>query len=218
MKTINKRKPGRPPSKKGQAEPRLKDTILKETILVLSEMGIPNFSLKEVSRRANITPAAIYYYFGNKKALIVETLDRYLVPLMKTFFQAMGNTESSPVETLKELQDAILAGTKNSPWFLPLWSREICSVNGTLRNYLRERIAPDAHHIFMKKIIKGQKDKTINEGVLPEMAYLSIIANTLLPLVSKPSWEEAWNLDIDPVKLETHVRTVAMNGFLTKDE
>ncbi|MDR2405307.1 MAG: TetR/AcrR family transcriptional regulator [Deltaproteobacteria bacterium] len=216
MHSIEKRRPGRPPNGGKSEEPKLKDKILKESILVLSERGIPNFSLKEVSRRAQITPAAIYYYFGNKKALIYAALDNYLLPLMQTFFTAMGDKDKDPEETVLGLQDAILTAAKNAPWFLALWSRDISSVNATLPSYLKARIDTNDLFRFIDKIRQGQKDKTINIGIVPEMAYISVIATTLLPLVIQPTWEKFFNFNIEPQSMERHVKTIARNGFLTR--
>jgi AcrR family transcriptional regulator len=214
MNTHDKRRPGRPSGLAAEAgEPHIRDAILQETISLLSETGVVHFSLKEVSRRAGVTPAAVYYYFGSKKALLEETLDHFLIPIMRGFHQTMAES-SGPAESVRALQEAILRSTREAPWFLPLWSREIASSNGTLRDYMKSRMDISSFKAFIDSIRQGQRDHIVNEGILPEMAYLSIITGTLMPLLAHKSWSDAWNITFDPEVLERHIRTVVISGFL----
>ena len=59
------KKKGRPVGKRN-----LKDDILTSAINILSEKGDDELSLREISRRLNVTNVALFHYFSNKENLI----------------------------------------------------------------------------------------------------------------------------------------------------
>jgi AcrR family transcriptional regulator len=65
---------GRPPKDGGDA---LRDLIMEAAISLFAAKGLAGASLKEISRRSGVSPALIYYHFGNRENLIEETLNRF---------------------------------------------------------------------------------------------------------------------------------------------
>jgi AcrR family transcriptional regulator len=69
-------KPIGKPSSKLDAKPEpyhhgnLRATLLETAQILVGEVGIDGFSLRELARRANVSPAAPYHHFKDKAALI----------------------------------------------------------------------------------------------------------------------------------------------------
>ncbi|GIP39304.1 TetR family transcriptional regulator [Paenibacillus sp. J31TS4] len=76
MAAPNKRSPGRP--KRGEADPKLKETILQTASRAFMEMGFEAVSLEQIAQTCGITKASIYYYFPNKAALFSEAIVRMM--------------------------------------------------------------------------------------------------------------------------------------------
>jgi AcrR family transcriptional regulator len=212
-KARGKRGPGRPPSRPALDGPNPKDAILAEAIKLLAERGKANFTLRELSLRLRVTPAAIHYHFRGKHTLVEGALDRFLLPLVSSFWQAVRHIED-PVEAILALQERLIGAARQNPWFLPMWMRDIASMEGRLRGYLRDRLAGEGLGEVVAKIRRGQGEGRLNPSILPEMAFISVVAGTLLPLLAKEAWEWVWGLDLSWEDLERHVRATTMGGIL----
>ena len=68
------------PVRKPEEAP-VRDQIIAAASSVFSERGYESSSLKSIAKRANITPAGIYYHFENKQALLFECLRLAIIGL-----------------------------------------------------------------------------------------------------------------------------------------
>jgi AcrR family transcriptional regulator len=194
--------------------PKIRDTILLKSIEVLSEQGLDGFSLKDISVLAEVTPAAVYYYFHDKKTLVEETLDRYLLPIIRGYWDIMDSNED-PAEMIKALLKAILWTTRESPWFLPLWSREIANDRQPMREYLTQRARLSALENFVRKIKKGQEEGVINPDLIPEILYVSMFSTIYIIILARKSWELIFGREVDQDSLEKHIVAFTLEGILT---
>ncbi|MDR2350849.1 MAG: TetR family transcriptional regulator [Deltaproteobacteria bacterium] len=207
---------GRPPTPPPDG-PKIKDIILEKSIEVLSEQGITNFSLKDISTRAGVTPAAIYYYFHNKKELVLQTLEFYLVPLVKSYWDIMKN-EEDPVKMVTSLQERMFEIATEYPWFLALWTRELASDSHPMRKFLKERMSEYSFLSFSEKIKKGQDDKLIHPDIIPEMLFISIFSSLYINLLSRHNWEMIYNIEIPVPNLLKHIKALTVRGIIHNPE
>jgi AcrR family transcriptional regulator len=186
---------------------------LEKAIEVFGEQGMENYSLKDVSLRAQVTPATIYYYFGNKQELIEQTVIRHVLPPLKSFWDTMEEVED-PVEMVRALQEKILEATLRYSWFAPLWSREFGSQGNPLRTILRKHLDIDPIGKFCRKIRKGQEKGLINPGIIPEMLYVSIFGSVFIPVLAIPVWGSFFNVNVTIDALKKHIVSTALFGTL----
>ncbi|MDR1577988.1 MAG: TetR/AcrR family transcriptional regulator [Deltaproteobacteria bacterium] len=205
------RSAGRPP--KGAAnEPLIRQTIMEKAIEIFAEKGVLATSLKEISQRANITTATLYYHFSSRENLIEETLENLLLPVIEGVWSVALEIED-PVEMLQEMRARMLAAANSKPWFLPLWSLELVSESGSLRPILGERVRAVYLNSFLRKIQIGQASGAINPQLRPELVFLSLVGLIYTPLLGKKQWETLCGVSISDDQALTHIQAMARHGL-----
>ncbi|MDR1395549.1 MAG: TetR/AcrR family transcriptional regulator [Deltaproteobacteria bacterium] len=205
---------GRPAGRpKASSGPSLRDTIMDMTILVLSEKGILASTMAEISQRAQITPATLYYHFSSREKLIEATLEQHLMPLVSYVWSAVRSSDG-PLAMLEELQRRMLEVATAYTWYLPLWSRELASESGTLREYLTSKIDEDLRAEFVEKTLQGQREGTLNPLLVPELLFSSIIGTVYIPLLSKKNWEKVHRTEISQERTLQHIQTLLTGGLI----
>ena len=86
---------------------RTRDEILSAATEVVLESGPAAFSLREVARRANLAPSALYNHFANREALIVALAIRALDEL-RAYLGAAPESDD-PADRLRDLGRAYFA-------------------------------------------------------------------------------------------------------------
>ena len=69
---------------------KMRQTIINTALDILNNEGLEKLSLREIARRIDYTPAALYEYFDSKEALLqalVLEADRQLTQMMRTAIQ-----------------------------------------------------------------------------------------------------------------------------------
>ncbi|MDR2353737.1 MAG: TetR/AcrR family transcriptional regulator [Deltaproteobacteria bacterium] len=212
-KTKPNRRVGRPQAK-GATSPAIKDDILAKTLELISMFGINNFSLKDVSLQAKVTPAAIYYYFPSKKELIQETLDKFVLPLFRELWDLIDQTEE-PLLLISNFQTKILELATRCPWFIPLWIRELADTDKmVIREYLSQNLDQTFIPRFCQKIRLAQESNLINPDLQPEMVYISLFSNIFIPLLAADIWPQTWGFTISREKLLKHIFSFTLKGML----
>ena len=202
---------GRPPkTKAGQAG--LREKIMESAVELFSQKGIAAVSLKEISQAAGATPAVIYYHFQSRENLVTETLDTHFLPLIENVWAAVGES-ADPLWIIAEMQRRYIVYALEIPWFLSLWSREFVNVGGTLREYAAARLPAGSLAGFVDKIRQGQKEGRLNPDISPEMLYMSIIGETLIPLKGQNSWGRLFKKEIKTETIIKHVNSMLAYGF-----
>ncbi|MDR1165901.1 MAG: TetR/AcrR family transcriptional regulator [Deltaproteobacteria bacterium] len=205
-----RRQVGRPPGNSTD-KANLREDILKEALEILGEQGFTHFSLKNVSTRVGVTPAALYHYFANKNALIEETLGHFVLPVVYGLWELM-DLEDDPVKMVVALMDRLIEIANSSPWFLPMWARELADPAQPLRRYLTQNVDPQTIHRFCEKLRKAKENNIVNPDLLPDMLYISLFASIFIPLLSISSWTDSWGFDITPERLVAHIRSMTLKG------
>jgi len=86
---------------------RTRDEILAAATEVILESGPTDFSLREVARRANLAPSALYNHFENRDALIVAVAMRALDGL-RGYLGGVPD-DGDPAQRLRDLGQAYFA-------------------------------------------------------------------------------------------------------------
>ena len=93
-----------PPTPRGE---RTRDEILAAATEVILESGPTEFSLREVARRSNLAPSALYNHFANRDALIVAVAMRALDGLR--VYLGAAPDDGDPTDRLRALSQAYFA-------------------------------------------------------------------------------------------------------------
>jgi AcrR family transcriptional regulator len=203
---------GRPVRPQGAEGAR--EAILDQAVWVFSEKGLAGSTLKEISRRAGVTPAVAHYHFGNRETLVRETFERHVKPIVDYIWRTVVDVEGGPLDMLKEIHRRLAASLAQAPWFLPLWSREVASEGGRLRGYLYSILDREIFAKFAARIRQGQRDGQINPRLVPELVFVSLVSGLHFPALSMALWAAAGAGP--PLAFETlleHVWSLAEHGL-----
>jgi AcrR family transcriptional regulator len=186
--------------------------ILEAAVAVFAETGISASSIKGISQKAGCTPALIHYHFKDKESLVQEALETHVLPVMTRFWET-AELGLGARDMLLEMVSRIRKTTRETPWFLSIWSRELASDGGSLRSFLRGRIGLFKTSRFKETIKAGQADGTINPNLAPELVYVSLISAACVPALSLKAWETTFGKKISGEELERHILGMVTRGL-----
>jgi AcrR family transcriptional regulator len=190
-----------------------RQAILEVAIKMFAEKGIAASTIKEISRRADVTPALVHYHFEDKQGLVTQTLDTFLPPLAQNVWAAV-DIDCSPIEMLEEIHKRLREIHKLKPWFPALWSRELANQGGRLRGYMFSLIDMERLKKYREKIRLGQSQGLINPKLVPELIFISMVSGLFLPMLTSKAWEKAWaDRKITTQMVLDHVWALAKDGL-----
>ena len=77
------------------ARPPARDRLLDQAELLFAEHGLNGVSLRAINAAADLSPAALHYHFGSKRALVEALLERHMSLLMEQRRQLLDALETS---------------------------------------------------------------------------------------------------------------------------
>ncbi len=156
-----------------------KQRILKVASDLFSEFGFLGVSMEDIAKRLNITKAALYYHFRNKKQLYLEVLEKSFQSLIEIINRQTFNAKS-PEQTISQLVKSYLKfGTKEKNLInylvlkTPKQDSEIANYIVKLRTKIDYQFQTFLRGIFAKNNLKittsfllGTMDRLILEADL----------------------------------------------------
>jgi AcrR family transcriptional regulator len=136
---------------------------------LLTERG-PGFSVEELTRRAGVTKATLYYHFRSKEALIREALQREI----RGMERALDVPEAgSPEEQLRRAVQGLADWAVERPQRLRLlvlpWQPDSGLRTQTVRRFQRELI-----HLLAKVLLAGQAAKLLDPSWPTELLAVAL--------------------------------------------
>jgi AcrR family transcriptional regulator len=108
----------------------LRNTLLEAARELANEVGVDNFTLREVARRANVSPAAPYHHFADKQDLIRALAIEAFGKLTDSLENAKQKNHS-PLEQLEQIGIAyVMFAYTHQAEFRFMFRRELCAVAG----------------------------------------------------------------------------------------
>ena len=138
------RGPGRP---RGGAQEDLRDRLLDVAVQLFARDGVGPTTLAAIAREAGVTAPMVHYHFKTRDQLLDAIVDERLRPLIDQVtgpaLAAITDDSHLPdlAHTVAGVAQRMVAMASATPWFPPLWIREIASEGGQLRERAFARIA-----------------------------------------------------------------------------
>ena len=214
-------KPSASSSTRGAGRPSGVDRELRERLLDVAAVqfartGIEASSLRAIATEAQVTPAMLHYYFGDKarftQALIEERVLPAVAPLRAHLEQA-GDDPRALVEAFARGVGEIVA---RHPWLPPLWVREVLCEGGSLRELMFSRIVPNLPQMLAQRFATAQASGQLNAGLDPRLLVVSLVGLTLFPAAGAPIWRRAFGApDLGADALLKHTLALLDDGVGT---
>lgn len=164
--------------------------LLDAALALFASRGIAATSLNAIARQAQVTPALVHYYFGNREQLVEALLTERIVPVVDDLSGELTRLHDEPLQAIYALTRRMLATLQDVPWLPPLWVREVLCEGGLLRAHLLEHIAPAMAKKVQQLAAAAQRDGQLNPALDPRLVIVSLIGLTLLPLAAAPIWRQ----------------------------
>ena len=173
----------------------LRGRLLDVAARLFGRGGIEATSLRAIASEAQVTPAMLHYYFGDKarvtQALIEERLLPAIAPLRAQLEQA-GDDPRALVETFARGIGDIVA---RHPWLPPLWVREVLCEGGVLRELMFSQIVPNLPQMLARRFAAAQARGLLKPGLDPRLMVVSLVGLTLFPAAGAPIWRRAFGAE-----------------------
>ena len=153
--------------------------VIEAALKLFVDQGYSATSVDQIAAAAGLTKGAVYFYFKDKEALLIELLERSECELYEPIFNELDGLNKSGVETLNKFLQLIgRAGAERDRGLLmlPILMSIEFSEEGDI---VEERIQAMYTRTRRKltEIIKcGQKDDTMRQDADPE-AFASLIVS-----------------------------------------
>lgn len=102
-------------SRKATYQEDLKADILRHTLTLAGEEGWPGVSTRKIAERLQTSTTAIYHYFGNKDAILIELQREGFRQLSSIQLAALTGREGKPKKQLKAVSLAMLRFARENP-------------------------------------------------------------------------------------------------------
>jgi len=135
--------------------PVRREQIVRATVRCLAREGYTRLTMKKVAREAGVSQGILHYYFADKRAILVATLEAVSRDLDRRVGAAQSRTGRDPAARLRALVRACLEVAVGRPefWvvFVEFWGemmhdRRLREINAALYARMRRQIGAVVAH------------------------------------------------------------------------
>jgi AcrR family transcriptional regulator len=190
----------------------IRAAILDSAESLFSARGYAATSLRQIADEVGVNPAMIHYYFGSKRALLQQVLERTLEPLANAI-AGMKAAAQAPVE---EITSLLLKTFGEHPGLPTLIVREVLLPGGLMQDHFLEFLAPRLGGSIPDLIEKEQLEGRISRDLDSHFCSLILLSLCAFPFIARELAEPALQISYDDsgrAKLEQHIRQLLNRGF-----
>jgi len=203
------RRAGRP----GADEPDLRQLLLDTAIAQFARVGIGATSLRAIATAAEVTPAMLHYYFGDKARLTQALIDERLLPALTALRAQLELAGDDPAVLIEGFVRGLGEVVAQHPWLPPLWVREVLCEGGALRGVMLRRRGPSIPQMLAQRFAKAQAEGRLNAALDPRLLVVSLVGLTLFPVASAPVWQQLFGAqDLGADALREHTLALLRSG------
>ncbi len=200
QKKTGKRSVGRPQRDARDLRPQLLDAA----IACFVRQGMAATSLRAIATEADVTPALLHYYFGDKAQLQEAFVRERMMPAFMTVRETMVRAGDDVAATVAAFVNGVTEVVRTHPWFPQIWVREVLCEGGALRDLLITRIAPEITRTIAGRFAAAQARGELNPDLDPRLLMTSLVGLTLFPIAGTPIWRtifDARDLGLDDIRM-----------------
>jgi len=183
----------------------LKKQILDTAEELFADNGYAATSIRSIAERSGVNPALVHYYFGNKKLLLQNVLERVLEP-MGTAIAEMKNGPSASPELIARLLLSMAAKHPNIPRLL---IREVFLPGGEMQKFFIENMAPRLGGALPALLNREKSAGRLRADSDPAISALLILAVSIFPFIARTLAEPVLGISYDDEGIEFLNRQIA---------
>ena len=171
----------------------LKTQILDTAEEFFSDFGYAATSIRRIAEKADVNPALVHYYFGNKKSLLLKVMERALEPLVHAIAAMKNGPDASP-EVIARLLLSMAAEHPNIP---RLMIREVLLPGGEMQQYFIENLAPQLGGALPALLDREKAAGRMREDSDPAISAMLILAVCIFPFIARALAEPVLGISFD---------------------
>lgn len=191
MRPRARRKPGRP----ADGDSNQRERLLEVACQQLAAVGAEAVTLREVARRAQVSPSLANYYFVDRHGLIEAVRNERLLPLSRALCQTMRERRGEPGTGIATFIQMFHGVAARNPWFAPL----LFLHTPRARDFEPAR-PPDALQpiveLLTSLVTAAQRSGAIRTDLRAEHAVLSLLSLCSFAYVVRPEFAQQLGLDL----------------------
>lgn len=205
-----RRAPGRP----GSHSPDLRQHLLDAALTCFSRQGIAATSLRAIATQANVNPALLHYYFGDKAQLQQAVIEERVMPAVNGVGASLAAAGDDVTALIAGFVRGVGEAVARHPWLPSLWVREVLCEGGALRDLLVNRVGPQIPQQLAQRFAAAQRAGALNPDLDPRLLVVSLVGLTLFPAASAPVWGRVFETaGIDADVLRDHTIALLDRGL-----
>ena len=214
MATSTKRaKAGRRAGRPSGDDLDLRARLLDAAIAQFARVGIGATPLRAIASEAEVTPAMLHYYFGDKPRLVQALVQERLLPALAPLRVQLEQAGSDPRVLIEIFVRGIGEVVARHPWLPPLWVREVLCDGGALREVLFAQAVPGVPQLLARRFAAAQADGRLNADLDPRLLVVSLVGLTLFPAAGAPIWRRAFGAEgLGPEAMLRHTLALLDRG------
>lgn len=192
----------------------LKKQILDTAEELFSDNGYAATSIRRIADGSAVNPALIHYYFGNKKSLLQNVLDRALEPMIAAIAEMKNGQDASP-ESIACLLISMASRHPNIPRLL---IREVFLPGGEMRQHFADNMAPRLGGALPALLSREKSAGRLHKDSDPAISAMLILAVSMFPFIARTLSEPVLGIryDEDGIKLLQQQVTQLLNRGMKK--
>ncbi|OUW18765.1 MAG: hypothetical protein CBD18_02100 [Opitutales bacterium TMED158] len=219
--TPTPRGPGRPrqsESEKADVRERLLDAATELAV----EQGFEACGLREIATRAEVSPAMISYYFGDRDGLYEAMFGRAFERVSEKVAAVMADPLRSGSDRIDDLVAIQVKAIAADPWLPKLVMREVLARNGSpMQEFVSDAVAKGPLQMMVDWIEQEQERHEIRSDYDPRMLAMTIASLTGFPFLMLPLVGDRLGLELDdefPDRLIAHNQKLLSNALRAHTE
>ena len=138
------------------------DKILEAATELFAAKNYDATSIKDIAKLSGVNSALISYYFGGKKNLYIEVLNKQAAHLLKLIDAVKAKTALTPIQKIHLYTREVIKFQKLKPRQFHLIYRELLSPSGFCNNFVKSRLYR-IHQFLYELVAQGIKEGHIKE-------------------------------------------------------
>ena len=189
----------------------LRARLLDAAIAQFARVGIGATPLRAIASEAEVTPAMLHYYFGDKPRLVQALVEERLLPALAPLRVQLEQAGDDPRVLIETFVRGIGEVVARHPWLPPLWVREVLCEGGALREVMFNQAIPNLPQLLALRFADAQANGRLNADLDPRLLVVSLVGLTLFPAAGAPIWRRAFGAEgLGPEVMLQH--TLALLG------
>ena len=191
------RRPGRPRLDKSDAS-EVRDRLLDAAVEIAVEQGFDSAGLREIARRAEVSPGMISYYFGDRQGLYQAMFERVFARILEKVDAVLDAPARSTEDRVADLIRIQISSIAADPWLPTVVMRELLArKESPIREFIGEFVARGPISMMIERLEAAQADGTISDQYDARMLAMTISSLSGFPFLVLPIVGPHLGIDLD---------------------